>query len=550
MYKYNLDLMAYNGKVITMNRANEIAEAFAIKNGKIFAIGTNDEIEKLVKNDTKRIDLQQKTVTPGLIDTHIHVASLGSIGAGAGLAFIESKRVLDISHANSIDEIVLIISNQAKRSKKGEWIITGWPNAAISEKKKITCWDIDPVSPKNPVMISGYPYAVVNSYLLKKAKITKDTVSPPGGEIEKDPITGEPTGALAFQAVYRLLPSPPQPSVKDTEEAIKKVQKNFLAEGLTTYKDAGLRKNSIKAYNNLEERNELICRTQMVYTWLWTIEEASQAVLDIIPCKSDKLTFFSVKLSLDGGISSRTAWSYEDWNKDYNFLDTDNKGYWKIPPHDLQEMVQILHNAGLQICCHCCGDKAIDVYLDAIENAYVNNPEIENRHTIIHCNLPTKKAIKRISDLGNKIAIEAQAPWLSDDNRAAACGPERSKRFLPFKTWLDKGIIVGNGCDYPPKPFPPRLGLWSACTREVEKGKYGRYPYGTEECLTIQEALYTYTMGGAKCLLMEDQIGSLELGKFADFVVWDTDLYSASVEEIKYARVVLTAVNGEILYKR
>ncbi len=544
------DLIVVNGKVITVDPADTIVEAFAVNDGRIVATGASADMERLAVSGAKRIDLQGKTVTPGLIDTHVHVVSLGSIGAGAGLGFLGTDRVLDISKATSIQDILDIIASRIREREKGELIITGWYKELLKEGRRPTRWDLDAVSPDNPVFMSGYPYAIVNSHLLKQAGITRDTVSPPGGEIEKDPQTGEPTGAMAFQAVYQLLPPLSQPSVEDTETAIMRVQRDFLAEGLTAYKDAGLRDNAIAAYRNLRLQNGLLCRTQMMYTWLWTLQEAKGVVSRHTPHEDDMLMLRAVKLSLDGGISSRTAWGYDDWYRKYTEVVSGEKGYWKIPPDEFEEMVSVLHNGGLQIGCHCCGDRAIDTYIDAVEKALEKTPAQNRRHTVIHCCVPTDQAVERMRMLGDNIAIEPQSVWLSNDKWAAGCGPERSLRFKPMKQWLQNNIIVGNGCDFPPEPYPPRIGLWSACSRECEAGRFGKFPYGTDQRLTVREALYTYTMGGAKCMFWEDRIGSLEPGKYADFVVWDKDLYTVPMEEIRNLKVLLTAVNGEVLYEQ
>jgi predicted amidohydrolase YtcJ len=313
------------------------------------------------------------------------------------------------------------------------------------------------------------------------------------------------------------------------------------------YKDVGLRDNAIRAYQNLRMRGELKCRTQMMYTWLWSIEDAQRAAERFTPYGDDWLMLRSIKMSLDGGIKSRTAWTHDHWYR--NFTEPANdSGYWKIPPEQFEQMVEIVHAAGLQICCHCEGDKAIDTYLDAIERALERHPRTNCRHTIIHCNLPTDHAVERMRKLGDNIAIETQAPWLGDCNWAASCGPERSKRFIPLKTWLRNDIIVGNSCDFPPEPFPPRFGLSSACTREPERGTYGKYPFGTDECLTFEEALYTYTLGAAKCLFWDDKIGSLEPGKYADFVVWEQDLATIPPQQIKNASVLMTVIEGKIVF--
>lgn len=543
-----VDQIAINGKILTMNPRRPVEQAFAIAGGRIVATGSTAEIKRLAGPRTERIDFEGRMVTPGLIDTHIHVVSLGSIGAGAGLGFINTGSVLDVSKADTTQDILDAVADRVRRTAKGDWVITGWPGA-LKKGGKLTCRDLDAVAPDTPVMVTGYPYVIVNSLLLHQAGIARGTPAPAGGEILMDP-AGDPTGVLAFQAVYQLLPPPPQPSVVETESAILQVQTAFLSEGLTAYKDVGLRDNAIKAYQNLRMRDALKCRTQMMYTWLWSPADAAKAAARFTPYGDDWLMLRSAKLSLDGGISSHTAWSSQDWFRDFAEPVPGSRGYWKIPPDDFKEMVETLHAAGLQIGCHCEGDRAIDTYLDAVEQALKKHPRTNCRHSIIHCTLPTAHAIDRMKSLGDNIVIETQAPWLGQAKWASALGPERAKTFMPFKTWLRKGITVGNSCDFPPEPFPPRFGLSSACTRQPKQSIYGDYPFGVEERLTIEEALQTYTINAAKCLFWDDRLGSIEPGKYADFVMWKEDLTTIPPESVKDATVLLTAIEGEVVFRR
>lgn len=543
------ELIVSNANVLTMSERQPHAEAFAIRNGRMTAVGREADVRHAAGSHARVLDLGGRTVTPGLIDTHVHVVSLGSIGAGAGLGFVETGSVLDVSRATSADEIVQAIAVRVAASKPGDWVISGWPAAVKGSATFITHKDLDRVSPHNPVMVTGYPYTVVNSYLLRQAGITKDTVCPDGGEIIRFP-DGHPTGALAFQSIYQLLPSPPQPTIEETERAITKVQRQFLSEGITAYKDVGLRDNAIAAYRNLHRRGELICRTQMMYTWLWTAEQTRQAVERLERGGDEWLALHSMKLSLDGDIKTRTAWSHDDWLLRGIEPVPGSRGYWKITPENLVEMVDILHSSGWQIGCHCEGDRAIDAFLDAVERAQARTPRRGALHSVIHCTNPTEAANLRMQKLGDNICIETQSCWLRDARFAASLGPERSKRFIPLKSWLDLGLIVGNSCDFPPEPYPPRLGLAAAMGRAADDTAFGPHPFGQGECLGLREALHTYTLGAARCLGWDGHTGSIEAGKAADFVVWEEDLTRLDYKGVKQATVAMTAVDGVLRFQR
>jgi predicted amidohydrolase YtcJ len=254
----------------------------------------------------------------------------------------------------------------------------------------------------------------------------------------------------------------------------------------------------------------------------------------------------------DGSGMARTAWMYEDWNKNFTELDKGNVGYPVTPVKTFKEIVKVAHDADLQICTHTIGDRAMGIAMEVYEEAIKDNPRVDARHSLIHANAPSYKQMDRMARLGNNIVIETQSPFLYflGDNYAGNFGSERSKRMIPLKSLLDRGIIVGNSADWPVCPFPPRYGLWAAVVRKTWKGTYGLQPFGIEESVTVKDALRTYTILAAKCLFMEDDIGSIEPGKYADVVVWSEDLYNMPIEQLKDVKVEMTFVEGQQQYQK
>ncbi len=258
----------------------------------------------------------------------------------------------------------------------------------------------------------------------------------------------------------------------------------------------------------------------------------------------------AVKCSFDGSGANRTAWLYEEWNKDYLDVDRSNYGGPIVQrPQSYPEIVKILHRAGFQVGAHCIGDKTIDRYLEAVESAILDTPRIGSRHSVIHCNLPTDYALRKLVELGDSVVVEATSAYMYfvGDIYSSNFGVARSRRLIPLRTWSDRGIVVGNGCDYNTCLVNPLYGLYAACTRRPMKGLNGPEPFGLDERLTIRQTLRTYTINSAHCMFWEDKIGSLEPGKYADLVVWSKSMYEVTPEELIDLRVEITMVGGEVV---
>ena len=537
------DLVLVNGNVITVDPTDRICEAVAVKAGKIVSVGSNDAIEKLIGEQTRVIDLKGRTLTPGMIDVHGHFAM-----GGTSYLFVLNLRYPKVT---SIAQVLEMIKERTSVSEPGHWIQgRGWDEALFDERRYIDKNDLDPITPENPVILrhtSGH-YIAVNSLALKLAGLSKDTPDPVGGTIVRDPVTKDPTGVFmegpAMNLVTNIVPSW---TVEEVEAGIKKAQELYFSEGLTSVKDPGVDKTGLMAYRNLRERGELKIRSYVLYR-IDSAGSVNMAVENGVFGGDDLLNVGGVKIMFDGSGMARTAWMYEEWNKKFTELDKGNFGYPVTPVKTFKEIVKVAHDADLQICTHTIGDRAMDVSMDAYEEAIKDNPRGDARHSLIHANAPSYEQMDRMAGFGSDLVIETQSPFLYfiGDNYAGNFGPERSKRMIPLKSLLDRGITVGNSADWSVCPFPPRYGLWAAVARKTWKGTYGSQPFGLDESVTVKDALRTYTILAAKCLFMEDNVGSIESGKYADMIVWSEDLYKVPIEQLKDVKVEMTFVEGQL----
>ncbi len=541
------DLVIVNGKVITVDPTDRICEAVAVKAGKILSVDSNDEIKKLIGEQTRVIDLKGRTLTPGMIDVHGHFAM-----GGTSYLFVLDLRYPKVT---SIAQVIEIIKERVSASEPGQWIQgRGWDEALFDEQRYIDKNDLDPITQDNPIILrhtSGH-YIAVNSLALKLAGVSKNTPDPVGGTIVRDPVTRDPTGVFMEGPATNLITDIVPPwTIKEVEEGIKKAQELYFTEGLTSVKDPGVDETGLTAYRNLRERRELKIRSYVLYR-----VDSARAVNDAIEKEvfggDDLLNIGGVKIMFDGSGMARTAWMYEEWNKNFTELDKGNFGYPVTPVKTMKEIVKAAHDADLQICIHTIGDRAMDVAMDAYEEVITDNPRGDARHSLIHANAPSYEQMDRMSDFGSNLVIETQSPFLYfiGDNYAGNFGPVRSKRMIPLKSMLDRGIIVGNSADWSVCPFPPRYGLWAAVVRRTWKETYGPHPFGLDESITVKDALRTYTILAAKCLFMEDGVGSIEAGKYADMVVWSEDLYNVPVDNLKDVKVEMTFVEGKLRFSK
>jgi hypothetical protein len=472
---------------------------------------------------------------------------------------------LDLSYPSvkSIGEMVEKVKAQVETLGLDEWVRgRGWDEGKLSELRYIVASDLDPVSPSNPVWLGhtmGH-YGVANSVALKLAGITRSTPDPPGGTIDRNP-DGTPTGVLKESAqglVTRLIP---ELSPEQEQKGILKIIEEFNKEGMTAVKDPGVGKDKWRLYQNILADRKLNVRVFALWRVGKTIESAEELIDRVgsftrpyISTGNDQLVSGGIKMYLDGSGGARTAWLYEEWNKDFEDTDEGNFGYPALDPDIYREQVRLFHDAGLHVSTHAIGDRAIDWTVDSYALALEGKATPGLRHGIIHCNIPTDEAIQKMAEMQKDHDAgypESQSTftWWIGDTYAGNFGPKRSLRLKPFKTYLDKGVLWAGGSDFSVTPHPARYGLWASIARKPLQGSYGSDPFGTEESIDILNALRSYTIWAARQLFMEDKIGSLEVGKYADIAVWDKNLYAIPTEEIKDLKCQMTLLGGEIVHR-
>jgi len=548
------DRVLVNGRVITVDARDTVAEAVAIRDGRILAIGTSAEIRALVGPATETIDLQGRTATPGLIDAHCHFADGGV-----------QRSSLDLGYpaVESVADAVAALRERAGRTKPGAWIEgRGWDEGKLTERRYIVAADIDPVSAGHPVWLThttGH-YGVANSAALKLAGITKDTPDPAGGTIDRG-ADGAPTGVLKESAMALVTRLVPAPSPEQRLEGIRAFARDFNKEGMTGLKDPGIGEDEWEAYQRALAEGALSVRVFALWHGGETVEEARQRIVRIAPFTrpyrstgDDHLVSGGVKLFMDGSGGARTAWMYDEWNKNAVEVDAGNRGYPAAEPDVRREQIRLYHDAGIHVSTHAVGDRAIDWVVDSYALALEKKPTPGLRHGIIHANIPTDHALDRMAELQRTYDAGFPEPsatfaWWIGDNYAGNFGTLRSLRLNPFRSFLERGIRWAAGSDYYVTPFPARYGLWAAMARETLLGRYGATPFGTAQAVDVRTALRSHTIWAARQMFLEKKTGSIEVGKYADIAVWDKDLYASSVADIKDLECLMTLFQGEVVHR-
>src|SRR5438552_3452908 len=552
------DLILHHGKIVTVDKHFSIQQALAIQGGHILRVGSNQEVLQAQGPQTKLVDLSGKTVLPGLIDSHVHPTA-------ACLTEFDHP----IPEMESIQDVLDYVKARAKVLTEGEWIAVDQVFITrLREQRYPSKRELDQAAPKNPVIFRTGPDASLNSLALKLSKIDKDfQVKDLGaGYAEKDPMTGEPTGILRNCTRYvksQVAAATRQPTELDRMERLLALFKDYNSVGLTSIVDRDASVSAINQYRQLRDKNQLPLRIAISHHIDTTgdIDEVRKRIRQVAQhplCKQDSmLRIIGIKTYLDGGMLTGSAYMRQPWglSKIYSITDPSYRGLLFIPPERLKPIVETTVESGLQFTAHSVGDGAVHTLLDVYEEVNRKTPIRKTRPCITHSNFMSREAVAKLVPLG--VAVDIQPAWLYLDTRTlvAQFGYDRLRYFQPLRSIFEAGVIAGGGSDHMQKigslrsinPYNPFLGMWVAITRRA-KGFEGRlHP---EEALSREQAIRFYTINNAYLMFLENQIGSLEEGKRADFVILGTDLLTCPVDSIKETQVQQTYLGGKLVYER
>ncbi len=567
-YESLADLVLVNGKVVTVDDNDTVAEAVAVKMGRIVKVGTSEEVKNMAGEGTLVIDLTGRTVLPGLTDCHVHMIS-------GGTRALDTLKLdcRDFYHPEikSIDDILDMIREHAKNIPKGDWVMviaSPMQDLRLKEGRFPTRWDLDKATTDHPAFISfGAHITIVNSLALEVANVTKDTPDPVAGMIVKDE-SGELTGLLREKA-QNLVTNLPYPGGKElTEDAIKRgvtipgassysfedlkegartaIQK-CLERGVTTVHDIISSANEIRAYQEIYEEGDLKMRIHLlIRAYESKIKAESILNIGIKTCFGNNwLKIGGIKMSIDGGMTGCNAAFYEPYTHE-----PWNTGLVRIPQEVLNDLVSKFHEAGHRLCVHAIGDKAYDMILEAYEKAITKAPRADHRHRIEHGPgnyLCTPERLKKMKALDILPLPNINFLYYFGDPLLVTIGSERMKNAFPFKMMLDAGIKFSSGTDAPGyMPVDVLRDIWTCVARKSWNG----VEISPDESISVMDAIRIFTINAAYAGFEEKIKGSIELGKLADLIVLNEDILTVETDVIKDIQVDYTIVNGKILYSR
>lgn len=537
-------------RVITMNSSTLFAEAVAVRDGRVLGVGTVDELRQW---GPASVDdrFASHVLVPGFVEAHTHLMA-GGMWESTYVGFYERTAPDGTvwSGCVSVDDVIERLIEADHAIEDPDEVLMAWGLDPIYlEGERLAAHDLDRVSTTRPIYVqhASFHVAAVNTKMLEVSGITSETKTPgvsrradgtPDGELQEPPAMQ--LAALAFERLKAQFGSP---------EAAWNYGSEARNSGLTFMTDLatpGLDDlDVVMRFQSLVNDTEFPVRMMLAGSLMFggsttTHDELAERVAELVEESTDKLHFGIVKIVLDGsiqGFTARVSWPHY-------FKAPSNhpgNGLWLIAPDQVADIVAAYHRAGLIVHCHCNGDEASEVFIDAVERALEAHPRWDHRHTVQHCQLTTKSQYRRMAALGMCANIFSNHMYYwGDQHRDVTVGPERAAGMDACATALREGIPISIHCDAPVTPMGPLHVAWCAVNRCTASGAV----LGPEECISVEKALHAVTLGAAHQLGVDHLVGSIEAGKFADFAVLEDDPYDVDPIDLKDIGVWGTVLGG------
>lgn len=549
------DLIVHHGRIVTVDADFSIVPAMAVTGDRVIKLGSDAEVLKLRGPETEVVDLEGKMVLPGLIDSHVHPSD-------ASLTEFDHE----IPEMKTIADVLDHIRRRAKVVPPGKWIeVHQVFITRLAEQRYPTRAELDAAAPQNPVAFMTGPDVALNSLALARCGIDKNFQVTGSGQVERYLTTDEPTGVLHGCNRYIKIESvEKQPTEEQRLQRLRLLFKDYNSVGLTTVGDKAATAAMLGRYRELAAAKQLTVRmavSRLIETdgQLESVEANIRQVaadpLARAPIPSDaRLWVVGIKTFLDGGMLTGSALMSNPWgvSRIYSIRDPEYRGVRFIPQDRLVAIVETTVKSGLQFTAHSVGDGAVQALLDAYEDVNRRHPIRATRPTITHSNFMSQKSIEQAARLG--VSLDIQPAWLLLDGKTLNdhFGAERLRYFQPLRSIFAAGIIAGGGSDHMQKIgarrainfYDPFLAMQTTVAR-LPRGM--SQPLDPEESLDRKQMIQFYTANNAFLLRREHDLGSLEAGKLADFIIIDTDLLNCPVEAIGDTKVLATYLGGKRL---
>ena len=546
------DMIFTDGRIVTLDSHDRVAEAMAVRDGRIVAVGSNAETLKLAGGRTEIIKLDGKTVLPGFVESHVH--SIGVARASVTETYAE---------LSSIAEIQDWIRRRAREVPPGQWIeVPRNDLTRLKERRHPTPAELDAATTDHPVLYTGAMKHALNSAGFRALGIVDASSKLPDGEIVRDE-QGRPVLIRGGNQTLRKLMPQPTVTREQTMEALSKLLRRYSEVGITTIHERATDRDGVGMYRELREQGRLTTRMRGTFRFSAKTAEGVEKYIKALGFKpgegDDWVRAVMMKTTVDGGIHWGTTRLSEPYGERrirfYRLTDPNYRGELYDTPEELKTVFATVNRLGWPMCVHVTGDGGTEIVLDAVAAVAATDPSIKQRRfTLLHTYFPTPAIARRAKELGVGVDTQGYLYYRDTEAMAEVYGKSWAERFIGLGEWVNAGVpvavnsdhMIGFDPDHAMNAFNPALMLWIAVARQTDRGRV----YGVEQKLTRFDALRAVTLWPAWLSFDEDKLGSLEPGKLADLVVIDRDYLTCPLKELREIKVLRTMVGGKTVFQR